>query len=47
MCGKCEQFEADTQRYRKLVRTGLDPLTTERIEALIQELKQQKEAVEH
>jgi ABC-type transporter Mla maintaining outer membrane lipid asymmetry ATPase subunit MlaF len=46
MCEKCEQLEVDIERYRKLT-TGLDPLTIERIEALILELQKRKEAIEH
>jgi hypothetical protein len=27
MCDKCQQLETDIQRYRKLLRLGLDPRT--------------------
>jgi TATA-binding protein-associated factor Taf7 len=42
MCEKCEQLSATIQRYRRLVAQALDPLTTERINALIQELEKRK-----
>jgi hypothetical protein len=45
MCDKCQQLETDIQRYRKFVAQGLDPLTVERINELIQELQQRKEAM--
>jgi ABC-type transporter Mla maintaining outer membrane lipid asymmetry ATPase subunit MlaF len=43
MCDKCEQVESAITRYRQFIAGGvLDPLTTERINALIQELQQRK-----
>jgi hypothetical protein len=42
MCEKCQKFETDIQRYRRLVAMGLDRLTIERISTLIMELEQQK-----
>jgi hypothetical protein len=45
MCEKCEQLDVKIQRYRKFATQGLDPLTTERINALILELERRKEAV--
>jgi hypothetical protein len=42
MCEKCEQLSAAIARYRWFVAQALDPLTTERINALIQELDQRK-----
>src|ERR1700682_5198394 len=44
MCDKCPQLETDIQRYRKLLALGLDPLTIERIDGVIQELVQPKPA---
>jgi len=40
MCEKCEQLEIRIQRYRKFVAQGLDSLTAERINKLIEELLQ-------
>jgi hypothetical protein len=45
MCDKCQQLEAKIHRYRKFVAQGLDPLTVERINELIQELQQRKETM--
>ena len=45
MCDKCQQLETDIKRYRKFVAQGLDPLTVERINELIQELQQRKGAM--
>jgi hypothetical protein len=45
MCEKCNKLETDIQRYRRLVAMGLDALTTERINSLIQELEQRKAAI--
>jgi hypothetical protein len=45
MCDKCQQLETNIQRYRRLVAMCLDPLTIERVNELIQELEQRKEAM--
>jgi hypothetical protein len=45
MCDKCQQLESDIKRYRRLVAMGLDPLTIERVNELIRELEQRKEAM--
>jgi hypothetical protein len=45
MCDKCQQLETRIDRCRKFVAQGLDPLTVERINGLIQELQQRKEAM--
>jgi hypothetical protein len=47
MCEKCQQLETRIQRYRKFIAQGLDPAAVERINALIQELQQRKEAIQH
>ena len=47
MCDKCEQVESAITRYRQFIAGGvLDPLTTERINALIQELHRRKEKIQ-
>jgi hypothetical protein len=45
MCEQCKQFDAKIQRYRSFIAQGLDALTVERINGLILELQQQKEAL--
>ena len=45
MCEKCQQLKTDIERYRRIVSWGLDPLTTERLNALIHELEQRKAAI--
>jgi hypothetical protein len=45
MCDKCQQLETNIQRYRGLVAMCLDPLTIERVNELIRELEQRKEAM--
>jgi hypothetical protein len=45
MCDKCQQLESKIQRYGKFVTQGLDPLTIERINRLIQQLEQEKQAM--
>jgi hypothetical protein len=45
MCEQCRQFDAKILRYRSFVAQGLDSLTTERINGLIQELQQRKAAL--
>jgi hypothetical protein len=47
MCEKCRHLENEIQRYRRLVVMGLDALTVERINSLIQELQQRKETMPH
>jgi uncharacterized protein YoaH (UPF0181 family) len=47
MCDKCQKFQADIERYQKLMSQGLDALTIERIETLIQELRLRKAAMQH
>jgi hypothetical protein len=42
MCEKCEQLSTTIDRYRSFVAQALDPLTTERVNAQIQELIQRK-----
>jgi hypothetical protein len=45
MCEKCQHLDIEIRRYRKLAGGGLDPLTIERINALILELQQRKAAM--
>jgi hypothetical protein len=45
MCEQCEKLEAKLRRYRRLVTLALDPLTIERINALIAELELAKKAL--
>ena len=46
MCEKCERLDNTINRYRRFIAGGvLDPLSTERINVLIQELQQRKEAM--
>jgi hypothetical protein len=45
MCDKCQQLDTRIHRHRKFVAQGLDALTVERINELIQELQQRKEAM--
>jgi hypothetical protein len=45
MCEKCKQFDIKIQRYLGFIAQGLDGLTVERINGLILELQQQKEAL--
>jgi hypothetical protein len=45
MCDKCQQLESKIQRYGKFVTQGLDRLTIERINGLIQQLEQEKQAM--
>jgi len=47
MCEKCQELETTIQRYRRILTTGLDPLTIQRINTLIDELEQRKEAIRH
>jgi hypothetical protein len=47
MCEKCRHLENEIKRYRRLVVMGLDALTVERINSLIQELQQRKETMPH
>jgi hypothetical protein len=47
MCEQCKEIETKIQRYRRFVAQGLDALTVQRINGLIQELEQRKEAVQH
>ena len=46
MCEKCQQLQTAIMRYRKFVAQGLDPLTIERINGLILELQQRKDAMD-
>jgi hypothetical protein len=45
MCDRCQQLETAIKRYRKFVTQGLDPLTIERINALIKQLVAEKDAM--
>jgi hypothetical protein len=45
MCDRCQQLESKIQRYRRFVTQDLDALTVERIQELILELEQRKEAM--
>jgi hypothetical protein len=45
MCHKCLKIDADIVRYHRFIITGLDALTIERIDGLIQELEQRKAAM--
>jgi hypothetical protein len=45
MCDKCQQLETKIQRYRKFVVQGFDKLTIDRINSLIQQLEQEKQAL--
>jgi hypothetical protein len=47
MCDKCEQIETKIRRYRRFAAQGMDALTIERINGLILELEQRKEAIPH
>jgi hypothetical protein len=47
MCDKCQRLDDKITRYQRLASTGLDPVTIERIDRLIQELRQLKDAVMH
>ena len=48
MCHKCEQLDTAINRYREFIAGGLlDPLTVERIKALIEELLERKAATPH
>jgi hypothetical protein len=47
MCERCDAIDTKISRYRRFASSGLDCLTIERINLLIQELKQRKSAVEH
>jgi hypothetical protein len=43
MCEKCERLDTAISRYRRFIAGGLlEPLSTERIKALIQELQEQR-----
>jgi len=45
MCEECEQLEKQITRYRRFTEQALDPLTQDRIKALINELEQRKTAM--
>jgi flagellar hook-associated protein FlgK len=45
MCEQCKELDAKIRRYRSFIARGLDALTVERINGLIQELQQRKEAL--
>jgi hypothetical protein len=45
VCEKCQQLETRINRRRRIVAQGLDPLTVERINELIQELQQRRKAM--
>jgi TATA-binding protein-associated factor Taf7 len=45
MCEECEQLAQQITRYRKFTQQALDPLTQERIKALVKELEQRKTAM--
>ena len=46
MCDICREWEAKIASVRRLLRAGLDDLTTERLEALIREYEQKLLAVD-
>jgi hypothetical protein len=43
MCDQCDKLEEKISHYRLFLTRGFDPLTEERIRALIANLEQQKE----
>jgi hypothetical protein len=45
MCDACKQIGIKIERYRKHIAQGLDPLTVDRINALIQDLERTKQAM--
>jgi ABC-type polar amino acid transport system ATPase subunit len=45
MCVECQNLQNKIMRYREMIRRALDPLTTERVNALIKELEQRKETM--
>jgi hypothetical protein len=45
MCEHCKELDGKIQRYPRFVVQGLDALTIEHINELIQELQQRKEAL--
>jgi hypothetical protein len=45
MCKQCKELEAKIQRYRGFIVQGLDALTIERTNGLIQELQERKDAL--
>ena len=45
MCDQCQQIEGKIRRARKLV-DGMDSLTVERINQLIQDLQRSKDALQ-
>jgi cell division protein ZapA (FtsZ GTPase activity inhibitor) len=45
MCDQCQQLEAKILHFRQFLRQRFDPLTEERIKAMIAELEQRKEAM--
>jgi hypothetical protein len=47
MCDECDKLQANIERYQKIVAQGLDPLTIERINALILQLQQRKDTLHH
>jgi hypothetical protein len=45
MCDECLKLETQIRHCKKIVAQYFDPLTTERINALILELQQRKDAM--
>jgi hypothetical protein len=45
MCEQCEQIDEKIRRYRRFLTLGLDALTVDRIDGLIQELQKRKLAL--
>jgi hypothetical protein len=45
MCDKCQQLENTIRHYRQLISQCFDRITVERVNELIRELQQRKEAM--
>jgi len=45
MCDQCDKLQEKISHYRVFLTKGFDPLTQERIEALIADLQRQKETM--
>jgi hypothetical protein len=45
MCDKCQELDKKIERYRSLVAKVPDPLTTEQVGKLIEEMQAQKAAL--
>ena len=42
MCDQCDELDAKIERYRRIVEPVVDPLTKERVNKLIEDLKAEK-----